>query len=74
VSPKKIKAASTLQLTTAYCQVFDKVRLLEGKSTSNINNQSIIIMALDTIKNINERLAIAEVIPDVVLDATTQEP
>jgi hypothetical protein len=62
VNPKKLKSASSLQCMTAYCQAFDKVRLLEGKSTANINNQSIISMALDTMKDIRNKLDNAQII------------
>lgn len=37
LSPDKLKKSSTLQLTTAYSQLFDKTRLLQGKSLNNID-------------------------------------
>lgn len=36
LDPDAIKKSSTLQLTTAYSQLFDKQRLIDGKSTSNV--------------------------------------
>lgn len=41
IDPEKINKSSTLQLTTAFSQLFDKQRLIRGESTENLNIKSM---------------------------------
>lgn len=50
LEPGKMKKASTLQLTTAYSQLYDKSALIQGRATANINIHNSIQYADDKIK------------------------
>lgn len=64
----RIKKASTLQLTTAFCQLADKSLLFQGKATANIDIRSM-AMHFSTMRDDLER-QIAEMTSaqDVVVD------
>lgn len=55
--PERVNKSSTLQLTTAFSQLFDKQRLIRGESTDNINIKSITQHLVDKIREREDRIA-----------------
>jgi|TARA_R100000750_G_scaffold307_3_gene562 hypothetical protein len=53
---KNLDKSSALQIATAYAVIFDKIRLLEGKSTENIDEVHRIEQLNDTKKTLLELL------------------